>query len=130
MNVQPLKGFGAFDAILQKGKRFTVGPIGLTVLVTPSAPCTHLEFGVAIGKKTARHAVVRSRVRRLLRVALRTTLRTYGDRLSELGITAIIVIWRKPVARPSSIRLADVQPHVQRAFDQMLATLSQRGGAQ
>lgn len=134
MKVRPLKGFDAFDAVLKTGFRVTVGPIGLTVLVTPptdavnSIPSTKsaIAVGVAVGKRTVRRSVARVRLRRLLRESVREVALKMSENLIEARVGTAIVMWRKPVNRPSDVSLKDVQPHVERAFDDLINRLAKR----
>lgn len=117
MDLKPLKGHGAFDAVLKQGIRFTVGPVGLTVLVNHDIPKTYIVCGVAIGKRAAPLAVTRSRVRRLLRVATQKAARELTSGISQSGIHTMVMIWRRPVSHPRSISLADVENPVRRVME-------------
>jgi ribonuclease P protein component len=79
-----------FAALRRHGRRTRRGPLTVTYLSpTPGQPSTPPRAGFAVGKATG-GAVVRNRVRRRLRAALRELLVT--DRLPEgtylLGATA------------------------------------------
>lgn len=65
---------GTFQALRQRGRRARRGPLTVTWLApSPGASATPVRAGFAIGKATG-GAVVRNRVRRRLRAALRTLL--------------------------------------------------------
>ncbi len=130
MIVRPLKGYGAFDTVLQHGNRITVGPVGLTVVVAnQEKPSTIVHVGVAVGKRTASRSVTRSRIRRLLREAMRMVVPRLEAEISRIGISAIVVFWRRPVLRSADINLADVAPFVYRAMENMLTQLNRKANA-
>ena len=125
MNVRPLKGYGAFDAVLHRGRRFSSGPVGLTIETSPDAPqpLHTVHVGVTIGKRTARAAVVRTRVRRLLRESARIVLDEHRQEILDLHVTTLILIWRQNPVQPSRIGLANVLPHVEEAVKKALRTI-------
>lgn len=134
MKVRPLKGFDAFDAVLKTGIRVTVGPIGLTVLVTSPSDAVNsisstkatIAVGVAVGKRTVRRSVARVRLRRLLRESVREVTQKMSETLIEARVGTAVVMWRKPVNRPSDVALKDVQPHVEQAFSELIHRLARR----
>jgi ribonuclease P protein component len=69
----------------------------MTVLATPN-PFHHPRLGLAISRKVARNAVVRNRVKRVIR----ESFRHWQDRL---GSVDIVVLGRVGVAGPSGRRL-------------------------
>ena len=131
MILRPLKGFGAFDAVMRRGRRFSRGPIGITIQSDASTAHTTpvLHLGVTVGRRTARTAVVRTRIRRLLREAARSVLPRYSKELREQHVTSLILVWRNAPSRPSRIGLGDVEPHVEAIVTKALTELAQEKGA-
>ncbi len=116
MNVQPLKGYGSFDEVLRRGIQYAVGPIRLTVLVgEPHQDGDTLRLGVGISKRLARNAVIRNRVKRLLRVAAKAVCTQLENHVEQSNITTMILLWRAPVHRSSEISLQTVLPYVHKA---------------
>jgi ribonuclease P protein component len=125
VKVRPLKGFGAFDAVMQQGKRYTVGPIGLTVVVgEQNIEEGTVRIGVAIGKRLAPFSVARSRVRRLLRESIRAVVPNHQQAIITAGITSMVFLWRTPVQRPADLSMQDVQPAVNKAVTTALSRIT------
>lgn len=78
------------------------------------ASSTQAELGVSVSKKTARNAVTRNRIKRLLRESVRLILKEY---YSKLFFKTIIVSWRKKTQKPGDISLKDVYPEVLELFN-------------
>lgn len=122
MKVQPLKGYGAFEAALKAGTRYTVGPVGLTVVVNSTPTTSTLSVGVAIGKRNAKRAVARSRMRRLLRVAASHAAEHHASALTGSGIHTLVFVWRRSLARACDVALGDVEPYVFRAVEKAVVS--------
>lgn len=125
MIIRPLKGFGAFDAVMRRGRRFSRGPIGIAVVTGASEASDEpvLQIGVTVGRRTARTAVVRTRIRRLLREAARSVLPRYAREIREQHVTALIFVWRSAPSRPSGIGLGDVEPYVEAVMSMAMEAL-------
>lgn len=115
MVVLPLKGYNSFDEILRSGRRVSSGPLLLTLNCEETAS-SYLYVGVAISKRVAKHAVVRNRIKRLLRVAARNAIREHQEQCQHVLAAQMILIWRKAPSHPMQIQLSDVQPYVSQAL--------------
>mgnify|MGYP002335995853 CR=1 FL=1 len=125
MVVRPLKGQGAFNDVMRSGRRTTSGPLSLTAAFSADRSSVEtLNCGVTIGKRTAKRAVVRNRVKRLLREAIRQSIPIRSQALSRAGIHTVILVWRSAPQAPMLLRLADVRPHVAAALDQAISVCS------
>lgn len=121
MVVRPLKGHGAFNDVLRSGRRVTSGPLSLTAIGSlPSSQTLTVRCGVTVGKNTARKAVVRNRIKRLLREALRFHVPAKGSRIANSGIHSMVLIWRNAPSSPKLISLDDVRTHVGSAIDRAI----------
>ncbi len=130
ISCRPLKGFGAFEEILRSGRRVTSGPLSLTAeskqpSIDSAAP---ILVGVTIAKRIAPRAVMRNRVKRLLRESARQQVSVRTHELHELGIGRLIFIWRQAPSSPMKLRLADVAPHMTEALDKLLRQASLNPG--
>lgn len=125
MVVRPLKGQGAFNDVMRSGRRTTSGPLSLTAAFSGDRSSVEtFSFGVTIGKRTAKHAVVRNRVKRLLREAVRRSVPARSQALSQAGIHTVVLVWRSAPKAPMLLRLSDVHPHVAAALDQAISVCS------
>lgn len=121
MATQPLKGFGAFDAVLRRGKRTHSGPIVVVVSQSDVAEFTGpLAIGVGISKRVAKRAVMRNRVRRLLRRASVVAVNAHAHELRARKIDTMVCLWRAAPSHPALLHLREVQHHMDAALRKML----------
>lgn len=111
MILQPLKGHGSFERILKTGRRTTSGPLSLTLGVG-SAETDTIQVGVTVPRRNVSSAVIRNRIKRLLRVAINQTVQEQDCRCRMRGVNVIVAIWRSAPPVASLIRLRDVYPTV------------------
>lgn len=111
MDVRPLKGNDAVAAALRSPLRLSSGPLAVTV-TTAEAPTATLRYVVSSSKRVVRRAVIRNRIKRLLRESLRKVARIHGELYAQAGLSTIVAIWRTAPSANVRIRLADVEPHV------------------
>ncbi len=94
-----------FQEVFANGKKFSTSNL-FVVIECNETNSNAIEYAVVTSKKVSKRAVVRNRIKRLLREVLRQYVH-----LLLVGcphISAIILFWRTPVAKPSLIRLTDV----------------------
>ena len=126
MVVRPLKGQDAFNNVMRSGRRTTSGPLSLSAMSNRDhIPVGILSFGVTIGKKTAKRAVMRNRVKRLLRESIRQIIPTRSLLLSNAGIHTLVLVWRSAPSASKLLRLTDVKPHVEAALDHVISVCRQ-----
>lgn len=121
-----LKGFEAFQDVLSRGKRFTSQGITGFVLFKPATEAgsdlasNTIYFGVTAKKRT-RPAVMRNRIKRLLRESLRLSIKKNLPRkptqkiqvpVQEM-VEAIVLIGMYIPEKPQMLHLQDVLPGVQ-----------------
>lgn len=94
--------------------------MSVTVRRTDHPSTDEVLTGVSISKRSARKAVVRTRVRRLLRVALRSSIERHATAVEDKGVVSVIAILRDAPTHPSLIGLADVQPLVEQLLLRIL----------
>ena len=131
MLCRPLKGFGAFEDTLRSGRRVTSGPLSLTAVTVaePEEQPVSVLVGVTIAKRIAPRAVVRNRVKRLLRESVRRQIALRGDQLRARRISRIIFNWRQAPSSAMKLHLNDVEPYISDAFDKLLRAPHLHGGA-
>ncbi len=122
---KPIKGFKSFSKIFQAGKKFYDNDAVLSVCFRPctvfedlvkndESDAQKLYYGVTISKKKAKKAVVRNRIKRLLRVSIIKTVSDYTGEDTICPFEYVIVSWKKAPSHPKLIHLNDVQPVVKR----------------
>lgn len=135
INLKVIKGYGSFAKVFDHGRKFYLGK---ALLAACFRPCREISgksgipndeanivhYGVSIRRKAARRAVMRNRIKRLLRESIR---RNIGDFILDNGncpFEYLIVIWNDIPEHPGLIKLEDVEPVVktglQKAFDYYL----------
>ncbi len=135
INLKTIKGYGSFAKVFDHGRKFYLGK---ALLASCYRPCPEIRkesdslndqtnivhYGVSIRRKAARRAVMRNRIKRLLRESIR---RNIGDFILDNGncpFEYLVVIWNEIQEHPKLINLNDVEPVVksglQKAFDYYL----------
>ena len=74
-------------------------------------------YAVLISKKVAKKAVVRNRVKRLLRESLRQLLKSSPELFKKFS--TIVLIWKSAPQKPAEIKLNDVMPVVTELLSKM-----------
>lgn len=117
MRLQPLKGYDAFGNVFRTGRRFSNGKVTALVVFRPPVSVSELPtnptteqqivyFGVTARKRT-RPAVLRNRMKRLLRESMRQIAGQY-DSTKPCPFREIVVIWNAVPPRPSLLGLETV----------------------
>lgn len=115
-DIKPIKGFKAFNRVFDAGKKFrSKDALGVfckkgTEIINKYAECNAIYYGVTVPKKLAPKAVMRNRIKRLLRVSIRESLRNIE--YSNINFDIFIITWRNIPQNPREIRLKDVLPQV------------------
>lgn len=122
--IQSIKGYNSFSNVFKAGAIIKYYPLIASVAydlsqidLTPyryekmSQPNT-LFIGVTISKRRAKKAVVRNRVKRLLRESVRLVLQEFATQDICINYKCLCLSWLKAPAKPSQICLYDVLPTV------------------
>jgi RNase P protein component len=100
------------------------GPARITVASTKWDGFSQIiHVAVIVGKRSCPKAVVRVRIRRLLRIAVRDVITEHQDLFRKSAINSVVVAWRSAPALPSLIHLGDVEPYVKDAMLQSLNSM-------
>jgi len=116
MVVRPLKGYRSFEDVLRSGRRVTSGPLLLAALPGQASE-RQTMLGVGVPKRVARKAVTRNRIKRLLRLAFRTSC---AGELARLEGAHVVCLWRNAPEHPALISLPDVERHVRLGIQKLL----------
>lgn len=129
ISIRPIKGYKTFSIILEAGVKVKKYPLLGSFVYDLSdiglSPRRFEElsedgkffFGVSISKRRARKAVVRNRVKRLLRESIRLVLKEFEEQGRPTPeYKAFVLLWLKGPQRPGDISLHDVLPTVRKAM--------------
>lgn len=114
--IKPIKGFKAFNNVFNVGKKFrTKDALAVfckkgTDAINKYADYGTVYYGVTVPKKIAPKAVMRNRIRRILRVSVRESLRSIE--YDSLYFDTLIITWRNIPKKANQIHLIDVLPQV------------------
>ncbi len=128
--IKPLKGYNAFKKIFDAGKKFYYDDI-LAVAVFDNEKNRDFKvravdetstfyYGVGVSKKVCKKAVVRNRVKRLLRVSIKRFFAAHSNQ----SLKYIILNWRKKVEKTGLISLKDIESIVNKVLTNILQTAS------
>lgn len=129
LRIVPLKGHEAFPKVFKKSRKFTEKDAVLYAEfdypedngkneTQPEDSFKTISVGVTIRKKNARSAVMRNRIKRLLRVALRNVLKEWSSTGNQVPFKALIAVWQTVPEHPMHLRLEHVEPVIQRLLVQ------------
>lgn len=128
--IRPLKKKKRFSGVFEHGVKFYEKPAKAIVCYADDN-CFDKEPGeddvfflaVSVSKRTAKKAVVRNRIKRLLRESVRHVAKK-KDQDCFNGIKGMILIWYHAPPRPSLIGLKDVLPVIEKLFDRICEYLN------
>lgn len=128
--IRPLKKKKRFSNVYEFGVNFYEKP-AKAIVCFENENCFDKEHGeedffflaVSVSKRTAKKAVVRNRIKRLLRESVRHVAKK-RDQDCFYGIKGMILIWYHAPPRPSQIRLKDVLPVIEKLFDKICEYLN------
>ncbi len=80
-----------------------------------------IYLGVVVGKRTSKKAVVRNRLKRLMRESVRQSLKELEGTLPADTIESMVFIWRKAPVHPMAVRLSRVKPEIMNLLKCFLA---------
>ncbi len=137
----PLKGFEAFSALFRRGIKFSAGRLSAFFVFRPLArnesahvilpPTLVVQYGVTTKRRT-RPAVLRNRIKRLLRESVRNTFRQFPLRLQsnsegireartiEMIPVMGIIVWQDIPEHPQRLHFNDVQADMAVLYEKIL----------
>lgn len=114
--MSPLKGHNAFRNVMDEGvKMKTKDALGCFLFTNQKTSEHIIKFGVTVSKRNAKKAVVRNRIRRLLRESLIRISKQSPEMLSN--IDKFVIIWKTAPSHPGMIKLKDIEPTVKLLFE-------------
>ena len=122
----PLKGKAKFDKLFASGRRFNSANLSAVVKFGGSGlegpyPNGKYEFrfAVIVPKRNAKRAVLRNRIKRLLRESVRKAVRDTEICEGFLSIDRLALLWRNAPPKPGLVRLATVEQAVANLLDRI-----------
>lgn len=121
VRIAPLKGANSFDAVFSSGLRFGTRHCLLVVVpvdkdeVKRSEPHT-LFVGVVARKKLFKRAVLRNRVKRLLRESIRALVASGVYSQSLLECSTCVLLWNSVPKEPMLLQQSFVQEELEKCL--------------
>lgn len=111
--LRPLKRRKEIEQVWTYGQRVSSEMLVLVALCRAGEDGGKLGYVVSVSRRRERRAVVRSRLRRVLREALRLTIREIAAQEGRIPFAALAVVWRGVGLSPrGQVRLWDVLPQL------------------
>ncbi|MDT3739248.1 MAG: ribonuclease P protein component [Candidatus Kapabacteria bacterium] len=137
IKIKPIKGFNSFTMVFKSGKKFYDSEI-VGIFIYPDTDDEGMTlykcndkftfyYGVTAGKKFIKKAVVRNRVKRLLRESIRQIFKERYAGLDSPPFRYAVFSVRNAPRMQSLISLADIYPSVERIFNSAENYKSARG---
>ncbi len=122
IKLKSLKGFNAFPNAFRSGKKFgnNVSIASFSFNIGNEEQIDSVKFGVSISKKTAKRAVVRNRIKRLLRESIRQIINSPEISGKSEIFKIVIINWKIAPQKAGMINLNDVKPKVKDLFNQAI----------
>ncbi|HRS01696.1 MAG TPA: ribonuclease P protein component [Bacteroidota bacterium] len=132
LNLSPLKGFNSFNTVFKNGESFYNENVLLIIcnkssnisLKQLTDSSNKILYGVSVPKKKFKKAVVRNRIKRLMRVSIRHSLEELNKFYDITELNVIVAIWRgQTVNKPNEIGLNDVEPYIYNGLKKYLENI-------
>lgn len=125
MNIKTVKGRIQVTSAFKKGKRFSLPEAMVSVRSrfyaqeydAPKNSENSLFIVCSVRKKIAPHAVIRNRLKRLVKESVRQYIRTHADKKNISILLTLAFNWNIAPKRPLEIALQDIYPIVQQLLD-------------
>jgi len=133
LNYSPLKGFNSFKKAYEIAKKYRFDNLFIAVcnkptdlLIKGKLPSPHkIYVGISVPKKTFKKAVVRNRIKRLIRVSMRNFIKNNQNNSSLSEIQVILISWNGPqITNSRQIKLQDVEPIINKSLNMILNKIS------
>jgi len=116
--LQPVKGKKTFDRIFKTGQRFYHDEASAVICFSrESKEIPLINYAVLVRKKVAKKAVVRNRIKRLMRESLKHIFFESADIKFINSFEYIVIGWNSAPKHPMLIHLNDVLPKVKTLLD-------------
>lgn len=132
LNYSPLKGFNSFKKAYEIAKKYRFDNLLIAICLKPTdllikgkKPSPNkLYVGISVPKKVFKKAVVRNRIKRLIKVSMRNFIKQNQDNILLHSVQAILITWNgQQIFNPRHIKLNDVEPQI---FDRLNSILNKK----
>lgn len=124
-NTKSLKGYNAFSKVITKGKKIKTNELTSYYIFNDdklnfikSSSQDFVYFGVTSSKKINKKAVLRNRIKRLLRVAARQIIMNNFEKYSVIKYA--VFIFNKKIPYINFINLSDIKPLVELSLNRAI----------
>lgn len=124
-NLSPLKGFNSFRNVYEISERSHFGSILLFIVQKPANILIKgqnpnpdkIYLGISVQKKLFKKAVVRNRIKRLVRESVRRVILEFSKNYTVEKIQFILVSYKgEKIEKPKMLKLADIEKDFVPAF--------------
>ncbi len=102
--IKPLKGFNAFGEVHKVGRKVHSNDCTLIYTIKRSGELSAISYGISVPKRNCKKAVIRNRIKRLLR----ESLRQLALELEKRQMQEVLIYWRKIPKAANLISLKEV----------------------
>lgn len=124
--LKTVKGKTHFDVLFKNAFKFYEKDAAIFVCfkeqpksedLTELSETIEIQYAVTARKRNVRKAVMRNRIKRLLRESLRQTFDDYSSNNKITKLSEFVIVWNSAPARPGMIKLSDVLPVARKLID-------------
>lgn len=129
LNYSPLKGFNSFKKAYELAQKYRFDNLTIAVCAKPTEllikgkePSPYkIYVGISVPKKSFRKAVVRNRIKRLIKVSLRNFIKSNQNNEQLIKTQVILITWNgQQINNPRQIKLSDVEPKLFKTIEIIL----------
>lgn len=129
LNYSPLKGFNSFKKAYELSKKYRFDRVFVAVctkntdlLIKGRNPSPNkIYVGISVPKKSFKKAVVRNRIKRLIRVAMRKFIKINQSNENLRKFQVILITWMGPkINNLRQIKLIDVETALFNSLDTLI----------
>jgi ribonuclease P protein component len=119
-----IKSKKTFADLFQTGKKVSSELLHGIYLTKNTLTDLQFNYAVAVSKKISKKAVIRNRLKRLLRENIRGYLNKQENYLLKLEY--IVLIWRKPVKTRFDVSFEEVKKNIEKIFKDLEEKLDKK----
>lgn len=115
--LKPLKGSKHFSEVFLSSRRFNSKKMAMMIKMSSEKhPLSQIEFAVVVGKRVSKRAVMRNRIKRLMRESLKINYHFLLGSEEQSRVESVILFWKMAPTHPKLISLAEVSAEMIEIF--------------